>query len=84
MERKVFANSYERWRATASEKRIYGGNTVTKFLVGFEGTEPSTWVWIVGYGPTPGERKTYAIKKFLEKSQIFPNSENLNNPGKVG
>ena len=63
---KVFAKSEYRYRASASERRLYGGSTVTQFLVGYEGSEPSTWMNIMGYGPTPGERKTYAIKKFLE------------------
>lgn len=61
---KVFAVSQERWRASAAEKRAYGGSTVTKFLVGYEGSEPATWQNIVGYGPTPGDRKTFAIDLF--------------------
>lgn len=62
---KVFAQSEHRYRASASERRMYGGNTVTQFLVGFEGSAASTWKSIMGYGPTPGERKADAIKKFL-------------------
>ena len=62
---RVFAKSEYRYRASASERRLHGGSTVTQFLVGYEGSDPSTWMRIMGYGPTPGERKTYAIKKFL-------------------
>lgn len=62
---KIFAQSIERYRAHASEKRMYGGGTVTKFIVGYEGSDASTWQTIIGYGPTPGNRKTFAINKFL-------------------
>ena len=62
---KVFATSKERYRASASEKRAYGGSTVTVFIVGYEGSPASEWVDITGYGPTPGDRKTYAMGKFL-------------------
>ncbi len=64
MERKVFAQSVERYRASASERRLHGGNTVTKFLVGYDDSHSSTWAYIMGYGPTPGQRKTYAINQF--------------------
>ena len=61
---KIFAESINRWRATVAEKQLYGGATVTEFLVGVEGSHSSTWQKIIGYGSTPGERKTYAIKQF--------------------
>lgn len=61
----VFATSINRYRATAAEKRIYGGATVTEFLCGVDGAAPSTWRKIVGFGKTPSERKTFAIKAFL-------------------
>ncbi len=70
---KVFAQSYERYKANANERRMFpGSKTVTKFLVGFEGSEPNTWKRIVGYGPTPGERKTYAINNFLAGKGALP------------
>lgn len=64
-QQKVFAKSEYRYRASAKERRLYGGVTVTQFLVGFEGSAPGTWKRIMGYGPTPGQRKTDAIRKFL-------------------
>lgn len=64
--KKIFAQSEYRYRASAAEKRLFGGSTVTQFLVGYEGSGPNTWKRVMGYGPTPGERKTFAIKKFLE------------------
>ena len=66
----IFADSQERWRATASERRIHGGNTVTRFLVGFVGSAPSAWVAIKGYGPTPGERKTYAMRECARRQLV--------------
>lgn len=72
MERKVFAKSVNRYRASATERRLYGGSTVTEFIVGFEGSEPAMWAKIMGYGPTPGERKTYAIDKYLAQNATNP------------
>ncbi len=66
---KVFAVSQERWRASAAEKRLYGGSTMTKFLVGFEGSDPSTWRECVAGGATPGDRKAAAIQQFLKSVQ---------------
>jgi hypothetical protein len=63
---KVFAVSENRYRASAAERRAYGGKTVTEFLVGFVGSDAATWVRINGYGPTPGERKSFAIASFLK------------------
>lgn len=62
---KIIANSFERYRATALERRMYGGATVTKFYVyrAEDKDNPSKWLVIVGYGPTPGERKTDAIRR---------------------
>jgi hypothetical protein len=74
MKTKIFAKSINRYRASASEKRAYGGSTVTEFLVGVEGSNASTWKKIMGYGPTPGDRKSYAIQKsgFTETSLNYP------------
>lgn len=62
---KIIAVSKDRYRASASEKRLYGGSTITEFYVFKEEDEkdPSKWKVITGYGPTPGERKTDAIKR---------------------
>lgn len=62
---KIIASSFERYRATAAERRMYGGATVTKFYVyrAEHKSDPSKWLVIVGYGATPGERKTDAIKR---------------------
>lgn len=62
---KIIAVSKERYRATASQKRLYGGNTVTIFFIFREEDKDNTKAWkeVTGYGPTPGERKTDAIKK---------------------
>lgn len=59
------ATSKARWRANASEKRLYGGSTVTEFYVMRPEDEkkPENWAIVVGYGPTPGERKTNAIAR---------------------
>jgi hypothetical protein len=67
---KVVATSTERHRASAAERRQYGGDTVTTFFVHFarDGAPSMAYKWekIDGYGKTPGERKTDAIRRFLE------------------
>ena len=65
MTTKVFASSKDRYRATAAERRAYGGSTVTDFYVWRAGDEKdaSKWKVVRGYGPTPGERKTDAIRR---------------------
>ncbi len=62
---KIIAISEFRYRATAAERRLYGGNTVTDFIVFRKEDEKdaSKWLKIRGYGPTPGERKTDAIRR---------------------
>jgi hypothetical protein len=61
------ASSQERWRASASERRRYGGSTVTKFFVSRDGfnDSPSEWLTVIGYGRMPGNRKTNAIAKAI-------------------
>lgn len=59
----VVAKSMERWRASARERRLYGGATVTKFAV-YDTSEPENVKYIIGYGKTPGERKSYAIAQW--------------------
>ena len=61
----IFAHSQSRYNGGVKIKKQYGSSTVTVFLVGEEGSHPSTWKTISGYGKTPGERKTYAKNVFL-------------------
>jgi len=60
----IVAVSKDRYRATAAERRLYGGSTVTEFYVYRREDEkdPSKWKVVRGYGKTPGERKTNAIR----------------------
>ena len=62
---KIFAVSQSRYNGGVRIKRLYGSSTVTKFLVGVEGSEPSSWREIEGFGKTPGDRKTDAIRRFV-------------------
>jgi hypothetical protein len=61
----VRAASKDRYRATASERRLYGGSTVTEFYVyrDEDRNNPAAWKIVMGYGRTPGERKTDAIRR---------------------
>lgn len=63
---KVIATSIERYNGGIAVKRKYGSSTVTRFLVYYEGSVES-WKNIEAYGPTPGDRKTFAINRFLEQ-----------------
>lgn len=62
----IKAISKDRYRATAAERRQYGGSTVTEFYVWVEpGPNEQKDIKIVrGYGKTPGERKTDAIRRY--------------------
>lgn len=53
--------SESRYRATATEQRLYGGKTVTKFLC-CPSDDAKTWFYVESYGPTPGERKSLATQ----------------------
>jgi hypothetical protein len=57
-----------RYRASARERRLYGGKTVTVFYVWrvIDGIPEKDSLKVTGYGRTPGERKTFA-KKAAEK-----------------
>jgi len=61
---KLFATSFERYNGGVKIKRLYGSSTVTRFYVGEEGSPPDTWATIEAYGPTPGDRKTYAMNEY--------------------
>ena len=62
---RIVAVSTDRYRASAAERRQYGGATVTDFLVYREEDRHHSerWVKIRGFGKTPGERKTDAIRR---------------------
>lgn len=62
---KIFAQSTERYNGGAKIKRLYGSSTITVFFVWREEDkdEPSKWKKVEGFGPTPGERKTDAIRR---------------------
>jgi len=72
-ERKVIATSKDRYKATAEERRRYGGSTVTEFYVRYADEGYSNMKVITGYGKTPGERKTDAIKKFRQHESTAAN-----------
>jgi hypothetical protein len=67
--RKVEAISFRRYNGGVRVKRQWGSSTVTVFYVFFEDVreQPSQWHEIEGFGRTPGERKTYAMQRFVEK-----------------
>lgn len=58
----IKAISKDRYRATAAERRLYGGATVTEFYVW--DVDVNVTKVVRGYGKTPGERKTDAIRRF--------------------
>jgi len=62
---KIIANSFERYNGGIKIKRLYGSSTVTRFYVYYEAdaNNPKAWLEVEGYGKTPGERKTDAIKR---------------------
>jgi hypothetical protein len=64
----VGITSQHRYRASASERRLWGGSTVTEFLIedpNFEGS--ARWHKVMGYGPSPGERRTDALRRYGAK-----------------
>lgn len=62
---KISAVSKDRYRASAAERRQYGGNAVTEFWVTRADTDET--IVVTGYGKTPGERKTYAMNVAIKK-----------------
>lgn len=60
---KIVAVSHERYNGGIAIKRKYGSSTVTRFYV-CDSDIPGSAVLIEGYGPTPGDRKTDAMRKF--------------------
>jgi hypothetical protein len=63
---KIIAVSSERYNGGIAIKRKYGSSTVTRFIVYREehADNPSEWKKVEGYGPTPGDRKTDAIRRY--------------------
>lgn len=72
-ERKVLAISKDRYKASADERRRYGGNTVTEFYMRFADEPISANIVVTGYGKTPGERKTDAVRRFRAKKAATSN-----------
>ncbi len=70
--RKVEAFSKHRYRASPQEKARYGGSTITQFYVRYA-DPPHETKEIMGYGKTPGERKTDAIRKFRQHESTAAN-----------
>lgn len=69
--RAVFADSIERWRADASQCHRAGlpvGSTMTRFLCGYVGSQPSTWVRIEVLAAGPAQRKALAKAEFLRRT----------------
>lgn len=60
---KLKAISKERYRATAAQRRLYGGKTVTRFCRVEDRENHANWVVVEGFGSTPGERKTDAMER---------------------
>ena len=62
---KIVANSYERYNGGARVARQYGSSTVTRFYVyrSEDKNDAGKWLKVEGYGKTPGERKTDAIRR---------------------
>jgi len=57
--------SAERWNGGIAIKRRYGSSTVTSFWVEIDGTLQKDKA--IGYGKTPGERKTCAKNRVLSQ-----------------
>lgn len=62
----IVAVSFERYRATAAQRRAHGGSTVTRFYVyrRSEEGDAGRYAVVEGFGRTPGERKTDAIRRY--------------------
>lgn len=83
----VLAFSHERYRASASERRIYGGKTITVFLCmrkeDQDGAFASRWITIKGYGASPHVRKNDAIEKAKKFFSEHTLENNVWTPKKV-
>lgn len=66
---KLEAHSLNRYRASAAERRQYGGITTTEFIVTRKDT--GEMMTVMGYGKTPGERKTFAMNEARRKWNLL-------------
>lgn len=68
---KIIATSSSRYNGGVAAKRKYGSSTITTFVIYREenASDASKWEYVEGYGPTPGDRKTDAIKRFQEQEK---------------
>lgn len=57
----IVLTSKTRYNGGVKVKRQFGSSTITEFWVEIDGKLQTNTV--LGYGPTPGDRKTYALKK---------------------
>jgi hypothetical protein len=55
---KVYSEA--RYRASAAERKLYGGKTVTRFIAA-PSDDARTWFYVESFGPTPGARKSLAL-----------------------
>ena len=62
---KIIASSFQRYNGGVRIKRLHGSSTVTRFYVFREEdrNDASKWLVVEGFGPTPGDRKTDAIRR---------------------
>lgn len=74
MSDKMVATSMRRHNAGVGAKRAYGSSTATLFLVQRQCKES---VWVEAYGPTPGDRKTNALRRVqcATEADLVGNSE---------
>jgi len=78
-EKRVTADSLERYNAGAAHKRRFGSSTVTTFLVTFGGTS----LYVRAAGSSPSARKAIAIQAaapYLEGPQPIPARNSLRTP----
>ena len=63
---KLKASSFQRYNGGAAHKRRWGSSTITRFYVWRspeDDDNAKAWLVVEGYGKTPGERKTDAMRK---------------------
>ncbi len=62
--RTLYARLARKVKAASESRHKHLGRTITTFYVWFD-NDPTTQRLVDGYGPTPGERKTYAMQAYL-------------------
>ena len=65
-------SSKNRYRATATEVRLYGGKTVTDFFVMWDPSDAATWTIERGFGKTPGARMSDARERAISRRAAKP------------